>query len=171
MKRRGEYPKATERRQRIVRFTLENPLLSNAEVGEVLGISAHSVCWALRQEGASEARLEARRNAREWAELQERVDRGLLCVVCGCWVLRKAPMTCSPECADAWVAARLQLSPEHHHKHRIAQAKSILRYPEKHKAVEVDWARRMLSDDPPKPVRRWVRKDCRPAKVLEKVSA
>lgn len=157
---RRENEAATRKRLAKVQFWWDNPLLSLAECAERLGITEKSLNWAVRQEDPDRSRRIARRQRaaeiRAEEEYLERLRNASPCLVCGEYVLRGPTFkTCSHECAELWRKGRVRLSEEEHEKHRVHVAKSILRNPEKRKDVEIRWAKRMLSDNPPPPTRRY----------------
>jgi hypothetical protein len=92
------------------------------------------------------------------AEFTRRITLGRRCPVCQGPNLRAESLkTCSTECAQVWQSSRRYwLSPEEHERHRVQQARTILRHPERYKPSSVAWAHKMLSDNPPPPNRRYV---------------
>jgi hypothetical protein len=90
------------------------------------------------------------------------------CPMCGGWAIRPGAVTCSPRCAVLNMsAARSALDPERYDRHRLTNARSILRHPDRHASTRIDWARRMLSDDPPPPNRRFRRDSLASALITE----
>lgn len=107
-------------------------------------------------------------------QMQRAIDENRRCVVCNAWVIREASSgysstphgggvartiglkTCSPECSEWWRKGGRYLYDDVYEQHRVTQAKSILRRPERYKDSQVEWAKRMLSDNAPPPNRRYV---------------
>jgi len=118
-------------------------------------------------------RADRERSEAEAARLQALEDAareaGRLCPICGKPLLREAARTCGGECSVRWRSARYRLDPDSHERHRIAMARTILRRPETRTEAEVDWARRMLSDDPPPPNRRGPVKDSVASAIVREV--
>lgn len=118
-------------------------------------------------------RAERRRREAEAARLASLEaaarEAGRLCPICDAPLLRESARTCGGECAERWAMARYRLDPDLYERHRIAQARTILRRPEGHNESEVEWARRMLSDDPPPPNRRSPVADSRASAIVREV--
>lgn len=96
------------------------------------------------------------------------LENDLRCVVCDSWVLcgpkRK---TCSSECAEAWPI--LRSFPEIGGNYqRLNQAKTILSNPEAHSPSKVEWAQKMLSDNPPPPNRRFFQAGSKRAETIRR---
>lgn len=158
--KRAEYEGATRKRRARVQFWMDHPTLSTQECADRLGITYSSLVWSISQEDSAREKRIERRNAaaelRAQAEFDERLRTAKPCLVCGEPVLRGPNFTCcSPECTDLWGKGRLHLSEEEHHKHRISVARGILKNPGKYRDVQVEWAKRMLSANPPPPNRRY----------------
>lgn len=103
------------------------------------------------------AAARATREVAQLAKLLRRIESARPCVVCKSWVLRgESRSTCSSECARVWVTGGRLQTPEGHHAHRLAVARTILREPTTNRPSKVAWAKRMLSDDPPPPNRRFI---------------
>lgn len=116
--------------------------------------------------------LEERQAQRQLETLCQRMETAKPCVVCGAWVLRDPYYTtCSPECADAWVVSRYRLSDDHRERQRMQNARSILRHAENRKPSEVEWAKRMLSDNPPPPNRRYALKGSRASEAVRRFAS
>lgn len=159
---RTEYPAATEKRVAKAEFYFAHPEWTLKECAEALGIKSASLSRAVAVEDPDTSRRIARRQAaaemKAEREMAEKLANAIPCLVCGQLVLRGKNQrfkTCSYKCAELWRKGRLQLSGEEHHKQRLAQARSILRSPEKYRDVQVKWAQRMLSTVPPPPNRRY----------------
>lgn len=159
----------TPRTAEIARVYLENPFITLKEVGQRFGgitneaVRQHVALFdpdgdERKKRRAERERIKAEQQARaDWATLRERSEKAEPCPVCGCWVLRGSfYVTCSPECAKVWTLVRFRLAEDIHEQHRFNQARTILRRPEKYKSNQVSWAKRMLSDSPPPPNRRFV---------------
>lgn len=135
------------------------------EIGDQLGVTRERVRQILRARGITMRQVREAENAdRELRQLRLRFiaacERALTrppCKVCGAWVIRggDATITCSHECAQRWVKERYILDPEYHERHRLIQAQTYLRAPEKYKPAHIEWAKRMLSNNPPPPNRRY----------------
>lgn len=54
-------------------------------------------------------------------------------------------LTCSSTCARLWATTYRYSDPEHAARHRIQQAKSIARNPEKYSEVRRRWAAKVLA--------------------------
>jgi hypothetical protein len=104
------------------------------------------------------ARERARRARRREVERAEALERGdaPTCVLPWCDRLVRRGRTCSPEHSHEWEVVRFHIDPAAHQRHRVAMARVKLANPD---ATDADraWARRMLSDDPPPPNRRFRR--------------
>ena len=146
-----------------------------AEVGAQHGVSKERVRQILRGvmrpgDDALIERARVRRRERERAADERRREAECptrRCAVCrGAMPACKAGRTCSSDCARAWAVVRRHLDPDAHHRHRLVQARRILRDPDAHKPSSVAWAERMLSDDPPPPNRRFVLEGSEAARVL-----
>lgn len=118
-------------------------------------------------ERAGIAHTTTKRDARARARLARQRDRLLVamadaltrppCRICGAWIIRGSKYsTCGPDCAAEWVRVRYLIDPDEHHKHRIRIARMIVKNPDKYGGSKLAWARRMLSDNPPPPNRRYV---------------
>lgn len=55
-------------------------------------------------------------------------------------------LTCGPTCAKLWATAYRYADPEHAARHRIQQAKSIARNPDKYSDVRRKWAGKVLAE-------------------------
>lgn len=157
---RSENPKATEKRQHKAEFFFAHPTWTLRECADALRCAPAAIQRAVAVEDPDKSRRIRRRQQaaeiRAEEEIQRRLATAKPCLVCGELVLRGPTFkTCSSRCTELWRNGRLRLSGEEHEKHRQAQAVSILRSPEKYRDVQVKWAKRMLSADPPPPNRRY----------------
>jgi hypothetical protein len=109
---------------------------------------------------------EAAERARECAEARE---DGRICPICGACVVGRGRRTCGGECAERWEVVRRVLDEDSHEAWRRANARIVLRDPERHPRSVVEHARAVLSDDPPPPNRRFVRPGSRVAQVLAEI--
>lgn len=100
-------------------------------------------------------RMLAARAERDLQRLLQRCREAKPCDVCGAWVLRRSARTCSKTCADLWRTARHRMNDTQYQLHRMALARSVLRHAPHHKWSEIQWARKMLSKNPPAPNRRY----------------
>lgn len=137
--------------------------LSEARVKDILQVHMpEDERRALRQARRAAEKAEAairrdeERRARNLTLLLERMATAQRCRVCPAWNLRgQRFLTCSTECTKVWVVGRYQIDDGERERHRTAQARTILADPERYPASRAEWARRVLSDDPPPPNRRW----------------
>jgi len=95
----------------------------------------------------------AQNKAREEERIKQ-LDSGQKCAVCPNIVykhitekMKEKHLTCSTECSRIWSSARYRLDPEIKERHRLSQAKSILKYPENHKDSEIKWAKKLLNGE------------------------
>lgn len=96
------------------------------------------------------------------------LENDLRCVVCDSWVLRGPKRkTCSSECAEAWSILRTFPEITGNYQRRN-QAKTILSNPEAHPPSKVEWAQKMLSDNPPPPNRRFFQAGSKRAETLRR---
>lgn len=123
----------------------------------------HMIRLYLQTLGTTPAAVKARRDreAKERAlyeQLLGRMTHPRRCQACPAWVLRGDFKTCSSECAKAirTSSRRYWLNPDLRERHRVQQARTVLRRPEKYKPSHIEWAKRMLSDNPPPPNRTWI---------------
>lgn len=115
---------------------------------------------------------------RDMEELIRRLKEAVPCVICGCWVLRKTGFrgqkektnrTCSPACSKLWVDARYKLDPLSHDRQRQSNARAVLRNPDGRSNSELDWAKRVLSKNPPPPNRTYTQEGSRAAEAMEQI--
>lgn len=112
----------------------------------------------------------ARASAQAWKTLWNRCRLALAedrrCKACGGWILRnKGTVTCSHECAEAYLVLRIFDDPDHH---RRARAKVYLAKPEKYSEVNLEWARRMLGSNPPPRNRTYLVPGSERAEIIKK---
>lgn len=172
----GATPKAREREERRTEIA-ESFLNSSgtlALTGERFGISRERVRQCVEwYDPTGNLRLKRERRIETEkliAILEERAKTAQPCKVCGSWILRHPHYeTCSPDCAKAWTLGRYRLSPDERQKHRLRMARTYLNNPEKYKQAHLDWAERMLSDEPPEPNRTYFYPESQITQALEKV--
>lgn len=107
-----------------------------------------------------EAQREQELNAQLLARMQRALDGNLVCVVCGCWILRNttsggSPRTCSSGCTADYQKARWAFSGDGYMQTRLGNAKTFLHNPDKYGPSLIAWAQRTLSDNDPGPNRRY----------------
>lgn len=138
---------------RVRALTLAKCGLSLRNIAAVCGVSHEWVrVWLLadgmgpKELAAAKWRQKETKAEQRALERLERAKNRPPCTVCGALVVGpgKRVLTCSPECAEAWLWLRYH-TPEGREKQRDTHARSILRHAETRPAVEVAWAKRRLS--------------------------
>lgn len=113
---------------------------------------------------------ETKRAAAQWRELKRRAKAARPCAVCGSWVLRKAQVTCSQECAEAWPTLRFHLDPVFRARHRARIARWYLAHPGKVTRSQLNWAKKVLAGEPMHQSQgRWTLPGSRPQQLLEQL--
>lgn len=164
-----------ERRARVTAFAeLYAQGLSFREIGERFGNISHQAVrqflvtrpdlyWEAkrRRRELEEAQREQELNTRLLARMQRALDNNLVCVVCGCWILRNTSgggnsRTCSKRCGADYSKAPWVFSEYAYAQHRLSVARTILRKPDEYEPHRVTWARMVLVGDDPGPNRRYM---------------
>lgn len=155
-------------------YAINNPHLTAGEVGDKYGCSREWVRQSLVRRELHEIWKEERRKWRDgevnrlYAEEQANKPRREapgVCRVClgPIWRTRKSDKvpeyaTCGAECAQFWQRYRYAIDEKEYEKHRFVMARAVLRHPESHatpSGAKVEWAKRVLSDNPPPKNRRY----------------
>ena len=143
--------------------------LTLAEIGDRYGVTRERIRQILPPQIAKTRRARRQNRIRTKAFLstcQRALDENLVCSICHGWILRKTGnVTCSPECRKA--ADTLRTFDNHEH-HRRQLARSILAHPDRHPALNLEWAEAMLEPDPPPPNRRYFRPGSKRSELIRK---
>lgn len=128
------------------------------EAGSMLDVAKEFQCskqYVYQVYKPTEADKQARARVAPLRRLQEILEAGppICCIPgCGCFVLR-APnnhgthRTCSPEHAKLWARDRVKIDKSEKIKHRLINAKSILKHQEKRPEEAVRWAKKVLEKE------------------------
>lgn len=146
------------------------------QLANLYGVSRQAIDHHITSETRAERevvmmRIRAEKGERRlWERLAARMrlalDNDRICVVCDCWNLRgPKQVTCSSECAKAYLQLR---SFDDYQNHRNHLAKTILNKPGAYKPAQIKWAKAMLSDDPPPPNRRFLIPGSKRAELIKK---
>lgn len=160
---------------KIARRYIESDL-TYQDIGDEYGVSRERIRQIIAEVAPNafdqkRQHAEAEAKAKEAAEFIEAcLDAmlyGRICAVCGSWVLRKrAEVTCSEECSDAW--AVLRTLPEiDGGEHRKAVARAILRHPDQYDDDQIEHAIQVLEGKPPVR-RRYLHKGSKRAEVVRR---
>jgi hypothetical protein len=152
------------------RYTTTDDTLQ--DIGDDYGVTRERIRQILPVgvKQAKKLNQEARRRSDAFnAACQRAIDNNLVCVVCSSWILRRASggvhtITCSPECAEAWLHLRTF---DEFDKHRQQMARTYLANSEKYPRQQ-EWAKAMLGPNPPPRNRRWVRPGSARAEAIRK---
>ena len=160
----------------IERLYIEDNL-TLAEVGDRYGVTRERIRQILPSDAMAQHQRRRRdqedqaRTVRFLATCQRALDENLVCSTCHGWILRNTsgisgrPQTCSPECREAADALRTF---DNHEEHRLALARSILAHPDRHPALNLEWAEAMLGPDPPAPNRRYFKPGSKRSELIRK---
>lgn len=177
--------------KKVADFAVAHPEMRGQDVGDHFGCTREYVrqClvkhhrhkrWMEKRKAWQEKErraAERERNRSEREALEERRRTAPPCKVCGAKVMRQRQgeagdyITCSPECAEAWVRIRYAIDEEAHRQHRLIQARTYLRNPSAYNPSQVRWAKKMLSDSPPEPNRRYQVPDSTTTQILKEIGA
>lgn len=159
----------------VVALVEESSKTTLQVVGKHLGVTRERVRQHLVKGGYDYAALmrerrlvlEEVRECRKAVDRQHRRRNHPLCAVCKTErCSRQDGKTCGPRCAEAWLQLLTTTD-----RHRIYNARSILRRADREPPSKVAWAKRMLSDNPPPKNRRYRTRNSHRAEVLEAIGA
>lgn len=141
-------------------------------IGAVIGVSRERVRQIANTLGVvpGELRLQANAEKRAIQRRDYEATHTRTCLVCRRTFLGPRNAVCcdNEDCKYITKSGRSYLFPERHEQHRLALAKSILRYPEKHTPYQINYAENVLNGTVV-PRGRWVVPGSKIALALKRV--
>ena len=123
--------------------------LTRERIRQILPTGAATVVEKIRRD----RKRTQKRTQKFLAACQRALAENRKCQVCKGWILRNTKVTCSHECAEAYLPLRHF---DEHEEHRRETARTYLAKPEKYKKSLSEWAEKMLGPSPPPPNRRYL---------------